>query len=235
MSSMNMMWIVARKEMKDIMSNKRTLLMGICFALWFGILNALAVSRAEGSAQAVSLNNSVFYILLLGVFVGYILSGQIFLREKRERIIETLLCTPLSLRSIWFGKVVGATIPAYLVSLLTAALVILVSNIMSSALLFPSVAILIHILVAVPAFIAASIGLLGFCQFLLGMRENQIVGLLVFMALFGALYFTLNQITSLVVSWVEIGILLIVSLSLLTLTTYLSRYLSKEKVVTTIP
>ena len=39
----------------------------------------------------------------------------------------------------------------------------------------------------------------------------------------------------LVVSWVHVIALLIASLLLVTLTAYLARYLSKEKIVTTIP
>ena len=124
------------------------------------------------SGQALAINNTVFSVaLLVGVFVGYSFSGYIFLREKREKIIETLLCTPLSLKSIWFGKVLGATITAYLFSLLTVSLVITVSNIIAHTLLFPSVAILIHVLGVVPVFIASAVSLIGFCQFLLGIAR----------------------------------------------------------------
>jgi len=158
-------------------------------------------------------------------------SGRVFLREKRERIIETLLCTPLSLKSIWFGKVVGVTIPAYLVSLLTAALITIVSNITLHSFLFPSVVILIHALVVVPVFITSVISLMGFCQFWFGMRENKIIGYLVML---GSLPVIFPYNMSLVVSWVEVAVLLVMSVLLLAITTYLSRYLSKEKIVTTI-
>ena len=127
------------------------------------------------SGQVLSINNTVFSVaLLVGVFVGYSFSGSIFLREEREKIIETLLCTPLSLKSIGFGKVLGATIPAYLFSLLAVSQVIAVSNIMTRVLLFPSIPILIHTLGVVPVFITSAVSLIGFCQFLLGMRENRI-------------------------------------------------------------
>jgi len=223
MSSMNMAMVVAQKEIKEIVKNRGLLLGSVWFGCSFGIIF---------SSQALSLDNSVFSVALLaGILVGYMFSGRVFLREKRERIIETLLCTPLSLKSIWFGKVVGVTIPAYLVSLLTVALITIVSNITLHSLLFPSVVILIHALVGVPVFITSVISLMGFCQFWFGMRENRIIG---YLAMLGLLPVIFPYNMSLAVSWVEVVVLLIVSVLLLALTTYLSRYLSKEKIVTTI-
>lgn len=235
MSSMNMTLVVARKEMKNIIRNKGLLFAGLWLGGMFGVLNVLL------GAQVLSFDNTVFSVaMLVGVFVGFSFSSFVFLREKREKIIETLLCTPLSLKSVWFGKVLGATVPAYLFSLLTVAVVAIVSNIMLHSLVFPSFAILIHILAVVPVFIAATIGLLGFCQFLLGMRENKIIGYLIILVLFPFMYphifsSLIQGNMSVAVSWAEVAACLIVSVFLLSLTTYSSRYLSKEKIVTTIP
>ncbi len=231
MNSMNIIMLVARKEMKEILKNKGLLFGSVWMGSSFGIVF---------SSQAYSLDNSIFSMALLaGVLVGYMFSGQVFLREKRGGIIETLLCTPLSLKSIWFGKVVGTTIPAYLISLLTVALVTVVSNIVLQSFLLPSVVMLVHIFLVVPVFITSAISLMGLSQFLLGMRENKIIGYLVML---GLLPFIFPNIigglirgnTSLVVSQLEVAVVLIVSVLLLALTTYLSRYLSKEKIVTTI-
>lgn len=235
MSSMHMTLVVARKEIKNIIRNKGLLFAGLYIGGMFGVLNLLL------SGQVLAINNTVFSVaLLVGVFVGYSFSGSVFLREKRQRIIETLLCTPLSLKSIWFGKVLGATTPAYLFSLLSVSLVIAVSNIMTRTLLFPSIAIFIHVLGVVPVFIASAVGLIGFCQFLLGMRENKIIGFLVILVLLPFVYPSIlsgliQGNMNVEVSWFEVELSLIVSVLLLAFTTYLSRYLSKEKIVTTIP
>ena len=222
--SCNMTLVVTRNEIKNIIKNRGLLLGSVWIGGSFGILF---------STQASSLDNAVFSMaLLVGILVGYMFSGQVFMREKRGRIIETLLCTPLNLNSIWSGKVAGATIPAYLISLLTVAIVTIVSNITSHSLLFPSIVILTHIFVVVPIFIASAIGLMGFCQFLFGMRENKIVGYLIVLGFFP--FIIPSIIGNLVVSWIEVAIYLCVSTFLLALTTYLSRYLSKEKIVTTI-
>jgi ABC-2 type transport system permease protein len=234
MNSKNMTLVVARKEVKNVIRNKGLLFGGLWFGGMFGVFNVLL------SGEVFSLNNAVYSVaLLVGTLVGYSFSSFVFLREKRERIIETLFCTPLSLRSIWFGKVLGATVPAYLFSLLSVVLVIFVSNVGRNSLLFPSVAILIHVLGVVPFFIASAISLMGFCQFLLGMRENRILGFLIIAILLPFMYPSI--LSNLVwgnmnvdVSWIEVEVCLISSVLLLALTTYLSRYLSKEKIVTTI-
>lgn len=235
MNSMNMTLIVARKEVKNVIRNKGLLFGGLWFGGMFGVFNVLL------SGEVFSLNNAVYSVsLLVGTLVGYSFSSSVFLREKRERVIETLFCTPLSLKSIWFGKVLGATVPAYLFSLLSVVLVILVSNIDGNSLLFPSVAILIHVLGVAPFFIASAISLMGFFQFMLGMRENRILGFLIIAILLPFMYPSIlgglvwgNMNVD--VSWIEVEVCLIVSVILLTLTTYFSRYLSKEKIVTTIP
>jgi len=234
-SSINMALVVARKETKNIIRNKGLLFGGLWIGGMFGVLNVIL------SGQGFSFNNTVFSVaLLVGVFAGSMFSAQVFLREKREKIIETLLCTPVSLKSIWFGKVLGATVPAYLFSLLSVTLVIMISNIMMRSLLLPSLAGLTHILGVVPVFIASAISLIGFCQFLLGMRENKIISYLIILVLFPLMYPSLfsgliQGNMNVVVSWPEVVVCLIVSVLLLSLTTYLSRYLSKEKIITTIP
>jgi ABC-2 type transport system permease protein len=235
MNSMNMTLVIARKEISNVIRNKGLLFGGLWFGAMFGVFNVLL------SGEVFSLNNAVYSVaLLVGTLVGYSFSSFVFLREKRERVIETLFCTPLSLKSIWFGKVLGATVPAYLFSLLSVVLVTLVSNIGRNSLLFPSVAVITHVLGVAPFFIASAISLMGFCQFMLGMRENRIIGFLIIAILLPFMYPSI--LSGLVlgdvnvdVSWIEVEVCLIFSVILLALTTYLSRYLSKEKIVTTIP
>jgi ABC-2 type transport system permease protein len=234
MNAMNMTWLVAIKEIKTVLRNRRLLVAGIYVSGTFGALNVLL----SGSVSAI--NNALFVAALLpGIFVGYSFSRFVFLREKQEKIIETLLCTPLSVKSIWLGKSIGAAVPAYLFSLLAVSLVTIISSMMTQSLVLPSAVILIHIVGVAPVFTAAVIGLMGFCQFLLGMRENTIIGYLIMLALvpflqpsiFGLILGDMNAM----VSWFEVGVCFIFAVLLLALTTYLSRYLSKEKIVTTIP
>ena len=100
MSSVHMALVVTRKEVKNIFRNRGLLFAGLYIGVMFGALNVLLLG------QVSAVNNTAYSVaLLVGVFVGYSFSGSVFLREKRDRVIETLLCTPLSLKSIWSGKV----------------------------------------------------------------------------------------------------------------------------------
>lgn len=226
--------IVARKEIKEIITTKSKIIAGLGFTLYFSMFSALALVK---SGSIATLNNSVFYLaLVIGIFTAYIFSGQVFFREKREGVIETLLCTPLSLRALMLGKVIGVTVPAYLLSLLSVISIIVATNYFSHSLLLPSPVILLHIFLAVPAFIASAIALMGFLQLLLGMRENQIINLLLFAVLFGAL-FGMGGImkSNFVITWLHVIALLAISVLLLSFTAFLTRYLSRERIVTTIP
>lgn len=235
MSSVHMALVVTRKEVKNIFRNRGLLFAGLYIGVMFGALNVLLLG------QVSAVNNTAYSVaLLVGVFVGYSFSGSVFLREKRDRVIETLLCTPLSLKSIWSGKVLAVTIPAYLFSLLSVSLVLILSDFMAGRLLLPSIPILIHVLVVMPIFIASAVGLIGLSQFLLGMRENRIIGVLVILILLPFVYPSiLGGLTqgnmNVEASWFEVEATLIASVILLALTTYLTRYLNKERVVTTIP
>jgi len=233
---MNRTLVVAKKEIKELLRDRKTLVVGIAFALFFSIMHSLGLIRGSDSAAAISLDSSIFSLTAaIGFFMVYMSTSQIFLREKMDRVIETLMCAPLNLRQIWLGKVLAVTTLAYLLSLLTALVIVIISNILSESLLLPSVPILFHVLLVVLMFVAALAGLLGFVQFLLGMRENRILGFIIFIPAFTALYGSVYMIgTSFAISWTHVGILFGISALLLAVTAYLTRRLSKERIVTTI-
>jgi ABC-2 type transport system permease protein len=118
---MNTTLVVARKEAKELLGSKGTLFLGLGFAVFFPILRSLALvkgySELEGSTVATSLDGSIFFLsAVLGLIITYISASQIFLLEKRDAVIETLMCAPVNLRQIWLGKVLGIMVgsPDYL-------------------------------------------------------------------------------------------------------------------------
>ena len=228
--------VIARKETRELMRTKSTMLIGLAFAFFFSILYSLAVIKGKDSTSAISLDSSVFYLsAMVGLFIAYMSTGQIFLREKADRVIETLMCAPVNLRQIWLGKVLGATAVAYSLSFLTALMIIVISSILSSSLLLPTTAILVHVLLVVPTLIAAFAGLLGFVKFRLGMRENRILNFVIFAPLFAGLYgmgYVMGG--SFAISWTHVGILFAISVLLLIITAYITKGLSRERIVTTI-
>jgi len=230
---MNATMVVAGKEIRQAVSTKSTVIVSVFFAIWFGGMSAPAIVADAGQ----TLDAGIFYLgLVLGVFAVYILSGQVFLREKQEGIIETLLCTPLTLREIWLGKVIGVTVPAYAIALLGVGVLLAIVNAGSETLLLPSLPVIVHLVVAVPLIMASAVGLMGFIQFLFGLRENQIINLVIFAGLF-FLLFVMQSVLSIgvEVSWLQVGFFIAAGVLLLAATNYLAGFLSREKIVRTIP
>jgi ABC-2 type transport system permease protein len=233
---MNRLLLIARKELKELFSNRGTLLMGIAFSLFFSVFQSIAMVKLKSTSVDISLDGAVFFLsAAIGFFVIYVSVSQIFLREKMDRVIETLLCAPVDLRLIWLGKVLGVAAFAYSMSLLTALVIIVLYYILTGSLVLPGAPVVVHIILAVPTFIIAFAGLMGFVQLLLGMRENRILNLIIFVPVFAALYgvgFSASR--SFAIQWQYTGILFAVSLVLILLIAYLVKHLSKERIVTTL-
>jgi len=229
--------VVAEKETYQILRTPSLILSALVFAVVFGGMSV----PAAGVSGAEQIDTLLFtMVLMLGVFSGYLFSGQTFLREKQDGSIETLLCSPLTLKELWAGKVLGVVVPAYLIALLSAGLMI------GASLLIPlaggnpgrlwSAELLAHLLVVVPCSIAAVVGLLGLSQLLLGMRENRVIGIGVVL-LMVTLLSTARSLASAAgeITWLTEGVVLIVALLMLLFTTVLTRFLSRERIVMTLP
>ncbi len=232
---MNGILIVARKEIRQILKSRNVLATAILFVIIFGGMSASSAIGREGMGQLLD-QLGFSLVLVLGILMGYIFSGQAFLREKQGGVIETLLCSPLTLEEIWLGKVLGVTVPAYGITLLAAALIVGMANLLSTATLIPSVPVLVHIATVVPAFIAAAVGLLGFGQLLLGLRENQFLNFAIIFALVFLISVTQGVLgPDFIVSWSVVGGTLALAVFLLLLTRWLTRFLDRERIVLTIP
>ncbi|MGC9317453.1 MAG: ABC transporter permease [Armatimonadota bacterium] len=226
---------IAHKELREIATNRGLLFSGIFFTAWFSVMTGLGVGGDQITRQA-QLNNTLFYMgALIGLFVGYIYSGQTYLREKQTGIVETLLCAPVSLRSIWIGKALGVALPSYIMSLLAAVLITLIAGQRAAQTLMPGATVVFHLLAVVPLFVVAAVSMLGFAQLMLGMRENMVVNMVTIMVLFGALAGTRLIVENAeFVTWTAVAVLAGSSLVLLLITTLLGRYLSRERIVRTI-
>lgn len=239
---MNPIFVVAKKEMKQIAKNRSQIFSIIIFMGIFGGMTSLGaiMSVLNGDAENIvpTLDSLMMYlVLVLGVFSGYFLSSQAFLGEKTGGTIETLLCSPLPLRNIWLGKVIGVMVPSYAIALVIAAVIIALSNMAADFLVLPSPIMIVFVLVVVPVYIACIIGMLGFIQLLLGMRENQIVNIALIIVFIAAISIFDGLVTEglVVMSALVVGGMLMAGILLLTLIGYMTRILNKEKIVTTLP
>ena len=235
-NKMTRMLIVARKEIRELVGNKSLVIRGLGLAILFSIFPWF-VPTTKGTAETASPDSSIFFVASsIGLFVAYLSVSHVFLVEKRNGVIETLLCAPLSLRQIWLGKVLGVTLVPYVLSLLAATIILVRATLSGYAVLLPSGPVFLHVLLVVPIFVAAFSGLIGFGQLLLGMHENRIVNLVLIIPALWAIYgawFTASSRQA--ISWAQVGIVFAISSLLLVATAYLTGYLNKERIIISIP
>jgi ABC-2 type transport system permease protein len=229
--------IVMSKELKEIASNKQTFITPIIFSVLFAVTNLGSVTSASVPGQPVSIDWNIMYLsMFIGVFSSFIISGTVFFREKQSGVVETLLCTPLSMREIWLGKVIGVTIPSYLCALFSAGMLAVFSSLVVSSIATPSLLIVLHLIVVAPLFTAAAVGIVGYVQFAMGMRENRLIS----MGVFFLLIIGLSISTGIVqgdagLIGTVVAVLFVAAAVLLGLAYVLSNRLNKEKIIVSIP
>ncbi|WP_214084147.1 heme exporter protein CcmB [Methanoculleus sp.] len=225
--------VIARREIRLALRNRGVVITALIFAVWFPVISALGIAAGAGGDAAAVAGAIATIILPVGVFMGYLFCADAFLREKRDGTIETLLCAPVSLRRLWEGKVAGVAVPAYLTTLLSAAVTIAAVSTLSGTPVAAEPLLFLHLAAVVPVWIAAAAGLIGAAQLALGMRENQILG---FVFIFG-LIFLIAGLQGVVsgISPVTEAVLAAVGLALLALARFIAGKVTKERIVRTIP
>ena len=222
------------KELKEILANRYSVLVSAALSLFFGVMFAI---QATGHGSPIPQQMPIFLLSsIVGLFISYTFASQLFYREKLSGTIETLLCSPISLRTLWAGKVIAVVLPASVLALAASLVTIVIGAVRTGHVTIPSGPVICHILLVVPLFNATLAGLFGFAQMLLGMRENRLIGILFFIPLFAALYgFGLGPAGHATYGWSSFLILGAIAVALLGLVGVLSRFLSRERIVTTLP
>jgi len=233
---MSTLGIIAGREMRLALRNRSILISGLIFAVWLPVMSALGIAAGAGEEVTILAGSIAAVTLPVGVFMGYIFCADAFLREKRDGTIETLLCTPVSLRRLWEGKAAGVAVPAYLMTLFSAAVTVAAVVTLTDAPIAGEPLLLLHLAVVVPVWIAAAAGLIGAAQLALGMRENQILG---FVFIFGFIFLIIG-LQGIApggpgLSLATEGVLAAAGIALLALARFIAGKVTKERIVRTIP
>ena len=233
---MSSMYVVFRKEIRELAGSRQSVITGVAFALFFGGMYSLRLSADMPLALDVSLGGLLFFLsMLIGVFIGYTYASQVFLREKMDQVVETVLCSPAGLRELWLGKTLAVTLFAHVLALGAGVLTSLVTSARMGTLVMPTGVVIVHLLFVLPLIIATLVGALGFAQLLLGMKENRIIGVALFIPLFAGLYgFGYSSTGSLVIGWLRVGIVGLTGMVMLCLLAWGTRFLSRERIVTSL-
>lgn len=101
------------------------------------------------------------FFLLIPIMAGSIIAAGSFVGEKEHKTLESLFYTPISIRELFTAKVIGAAVPAYGVTLLSAVVFGVVINsggwLYFGRLVFPGLKWLILIFWVSPAFTVLAI------------------------------------------------------------------------------
>lgn len=95
------------------------------------------------------------FFLLIPIMASSIIGASSFVGEKEHKTMESLLYTPISIRELFFAKVVGSAVPAFAITLLSSVIFGIVMNIGGFAyfgkMVFPNLKWLILIFWVSPA------------------------------------------------------------------------------------
>ena len=229
---------VVWKEIRE--ASKRTLLCGMLFGLvwsFAGLGPLLKVFKTSqlpdylGNAGNIVNVYAAYIPLVLMLFVGNSMVAAMFSREKSKRTIEPLLCTPLNLKVIWLGKIVAAFCLSYLVLIFTAVVYVVGVNIFLPT-AFPSGPSLFQLLVVSPLLAFSIFGLLGYAYLVL--VNPFYISLANVIAVMGGLFTLFKTLGKLSVTWKSVIILSAFSILLIFIMAFLTRFLSKERIILTI-
>jgi len=228
--------VVFHKEIRELFGTRSSLFTGIGFALFFGGIYSLRLTSDMPLALDVSLGSLLFFLsTMIGAFLGYSSTSQVFLREKMDSVVETLLCSPASLRDVWLGKTLAVTAFAHVMAFGAGVLTSIVTSARMGTLAVPNAAVILYVVCVLPLVIACLVGALGFAQLLLGMKENRIIAMALFIPIFAGLY-GMGYVSTgtLAIGLVTVAVVALVAVSVLCVLAWASRFLSRERIVTSL-
>lgn len=241
---MNCMLVLLRKDLKDILKSRTTytyLLIPAFLSLTFmstagSVINALIKEGATTlviKEAAQSTMNGIFYSLPLIVImlICSVLASYAVVLDKTKRSIESLLATPLSLHQVWLAKSLAVTLPSSIIGLAVSVIMVIVINIVvfipNVGLIIPGALSLVTSIILIPVVTFFVVSIVTCLQLII---TNPRLASLIFTILFLLVFFStsVSQI-GLRLNFSVIYIIVIVVLAAVNL--YLSRFLTKERIV----
>ncbi len=228
--------VIASKELKELLANRSTVITALVVSVFFGIVYSMTLGEEGTAGGIISVDGTLFFLsVMLGIFMSFSLTGHVFYKEKNDRIIETLLSTPVTIRQIWLGKIIGVSVLSYLLTLFSIVLLVVIASARNSSPILPGWPVMAHIFLVVPVFTCAFVGINGLAQLALGMRENRFFGVLFFIPLFAGLYGIGHAVGSIItITWLYVGLVFAFAVLVIGFLSFLVNLLSRERIVTTL-
>jgi ABC-2 type transport system permease protein len=192
-------------------------------------------SQAEVTAMVQPLIGASMFLLcfmVMMLFCMYVNSYAVII-EKIKRSIESLLCTPLSLRQVWLGKSLAVFLPSVVLGLvctlgITGAMMYVIAS-KSGYWILPGIAPMIATMIMIPVIVFLISTIAVILQLLI--VNIRLVNIVFIAVIFGVGFSLSNFLSIASSSWGIIYVSLAVAAVLALLVYYLSRLLTKEKII----
>jgi ABC-type Na+ efflux pump permease subunit len=124
-------WVIVKKDIKETVRTK-TFLLSIALVIGLIFISFMLV-RSHIEAQLLKtekridptsyiqpiVGNNIFAVsLIVTMYYSFIINNYTLLIEKTKRSLESLLCTPIDLKSFLLGKTLSMFIPSVLLGFL---------------------------------------------------------------------------------------------------------------------
>jgi ABC-2 type transport system permease protein len=237
-------FIIVKKDVKEAFRSRTTYLyvLFFCFfsvqyfASFGGTISSLneqgaTPSQIQLAGKSVMDGIVTTLPLVLTMLMCSVLAAYSVAVDKAKRTMESLLATPLSLRQVWLGKSLAVALPGVTIAILFSLLAFLAMNLAIAvpnvgSFIIPSALPLVTGLVIIPAMAFVVVSLVSFLQLIM---TNPRLANLALIGIFFAVYFF--SITRLGSSWDLSLIYLVATVFLAVVTLFLTRFLTKERVI----
>jgi ABC-2 type transport system permease protein len=239
--------VIVKKDLRELFRGRAFLIsIAIAAFLVFAFITAIRENLAPFEQQGVPVTEAASYLqplvgatvfflcLMLMMLFGMYINSYTLVIEKTKRSLESLLCTPISIRQLWIGKSLAMFIPSVILGFAFTGSAFCVMNayIVLPAVgrwFAPGAAPLVATLVAVPLFVLVLSFLFTLLQLVLA-NIRWVTG--IFMGvIFGAEFGLTSSLRLTAASWsivyVSLGIVVILAVAVF----LSSRLLTKERII----
>jgi ABC-2 type transport system permease protein len=244
---MNEILVILKKDIRETVRSKTFILtIGAAIVVLFFLTNVTRDNVTAILEQGVTANELTGYVqpivggslfttaIIIAIYFSYCINSYTLLVEKTKRSLESLLCTPLSLRQFLFGKTLAMFVPSTILSLILTIVTFCVINIfiISPKLgywIYPGIAPIITILICIPPIVLFLSALFHMLQLMISnVRLITVIFMIILVGTINGLVFSLRlSASSWPVVYISLGIAAVIAL----VDYFLYRVLTKEKII----
>ena len=244
---MNEVMVIARKDIKETLRNKAFYFsIGLTFFIIVMLTGAIrdniialaqqGLSAAETISSIQPLMGTAVYLLafMIMMLFSMYMNGYAVVMEKMKRSMESLLCTPLTMKQVWLGKSLAVFIPSAVLGLAFAFGSVCIIDVLFVVpvvghWVMPGPAPLVATLLAVPSVVLLLSSVATMLQLITA--NIRLINLAFMAVIFGVGFGLSSSLRMAASSWGVVYVSFGIAAGLVLLVALLSRHVTKERVV----